>query len=52
MQARQLDRQLERQQIVDVELESGQILDAPEPLAQRVRMDIERARRLDYAASF
>ncbi len=44
VQPRQLDRQLERQQVVLVEVQPGQLLDPPQPLAQRVRVDEQLAR--------
>ena len=44
VQPRQLDRQLERQQVVLVEMQAGQLLDPPEALAQRVRVDEQLAR--------
>ena len=50
--AGQLDRQLQRQQIVRVELEPGQLLDPGEPLAQRVRVDVQRPRALDHRSAF
>ena len=49
VQPRQLDRQLERQQVVLVEVEPGQLLDPAQPLAQRVRVDEQLARALDHA---
>jgi hypothetical protein len=44
VQPRELDRQLERQQVVLVEVESGQLLDPAEPLTQRIRVDEKRPR--------
>ena len=51
VQPRELDRQLEREQVVLVEVEPGQLLDPAQPLAQRVGVDEQRAGALDHAAA-
>ena len=49
MKPRQLDRELERKQVIAIELQPRQLLDPSEPLTQGVGMDEQRPRRLDHA---
>jgi hypothetical protein len=44
VEPRELDREFERQQVVLVEVEPGQLLDPAQPLPQRVRVDEQLAR--------
>ena len=47
----QLERQLEREQVLLAQVQSGHALDPLEPLTHRVRVDVERPRARGHAAA-
>jgi hypothetical protein len=51
VQTGQLERELEREQVLLAEVEPGHALDPLEPLTHRVGVDVERASARGHAAA-